>query len=181
MLQPMQHQFARGMMSESMAVYCALLKSLISSTLSYHFLYDDTSQYLPKTVLYCLQFTCFIIECVDSFFFCRKICQLLSSCNRQKPIQFGRTTNVSSASPRTMCSLSALKRLLTVVRGHFGRKTRTASITNLPKTVPYFCKRTVLKVLCYQNMYAEKHPYAQETIIANKGHTNIKRQFRVIK
>jgi len=27
----------------------------------------------------------------------------------------------------------------------------------LPKTVLYFCKRTVLKVLCYQNIYAEKH------------------------
>jgi len=27
----------------------------------------------------------------------------------------------------------------------------------LPKTVLYFCKRTVSKVLCYQNMYAEKH------------------------
>jgi len=26
-----------------------------------------------------------------------------------------------------------------------------------PKTVLYFCKRTVLKVLCYQNIYAEKH------------------------
>ena len=26
----------------------------------------------------------------------------------------------------------------------------------LPKTVLYFCKRTVLKVLCYQNIYAEK-------------------------
>ena len=25
------------------------------------------------------------------------------------------------------------------------------------KTVLYFCKRTVLKVLCYQNIYAEKH------------------------
>ena len=25
------------------------------------------------------------------------------------------------------------------------------------KTVLYFCKRTVLKVLCYQNFYAEKH------------------------
>ena len=30
---------------------------------------------------------------------------------------------------RTSCSSSALKRLLTVVRGHFGRKTRTVSIT----------------------------------------------------
>jgi len=27
----------------------------------------------------------------------------------------------------------------------------------LLKTVLYFCKRTVLKVLCYQNIYAEKH------------------------
>jgi len=25
------------------------------------------------------------------------------------------------------------------------------------KTVLYFCKWTVLKVLCYQNIYAEKH------------------------
>ena len=30
---------------------------------------------------------------------------------------------------RTSCSSSALKRLLTVVRGHFGRKTRTVSST----------------------------------------------------
>ena len=29
-------------------------------------------------------------------------------------------------------------------------------VTNLPKTVLYFCERTVLKVLCYQNIYAEK-------------------------
>jgi len=27
----------------------------------------------------------------------------------------------------------------------------------LPKTVLYFCRRAVLKVLCYQNTYAEKH------------------------
>ena len=27
----------------------------------------------------------------------------------------------------------------------------------LPKAVLYLCKRTVLKVLCYQNIYAEKH------------------------
>ena len=27
----------------------------------------------------------------------------------------------------------------------------------LPKTVLPFSKRTVLKVLCYQNIYAEKH------------------------
>jgi len=27
----------------------------------------------------------------------------------------------------------------------------------LPKTVLYFYKWTVLKVLCYQNIYAEKH------------------------
>ena len=25
------------------------------------------------------------------------------------------------------------------------------------KTVLYFCKQTVLKVLCYQNIYTEKH------------------------
>ena len=33
------------------------------------------------------------------------------------------------ASPRTICNSSALKRLLTAVRGHLGRKTRTVSIT----------------------------------------------------
>ena len=27
----------------------------------------------------------------------------------------------------------------------------------MPKTVFYFCKRTVLKSLCYQNIYAEKN------------------------
>ena len=29
--------------------------------------------------------------------------------------------------------------------------------TSCLKTVHYFCKRTVLKVLSYQNIYAEKH------------------------
>ena len=36
---------------------------------------------------------------------------------------------VDSASPRTICSPSAIKRPLTVVKGHFGRKTRTVYIT----------------------------------------------------
>jgi len=39
--------------------------------------------------------------------------------------------NVSSALPRTICSTSALKQLLTVVRGHFGRKTCTVSLLHL--------------------------------------------------
>ena len=57
----------------------------------------------------------------------------------------------------------------------------------LHKTILYFCKRTVLKVLCYQNFYAEKHgrnvhcTYSQATVIANKGHTNVERQFKVTK
>ena len=53
----------------------------------------------------------------------------VSSSNRQKPLECGRTTNVFSALPQTICRSSALKRLLTVVRGHFGRKTYKVSIT----------------------------------------------------
>ena len=80
-------------------------------------------------------------------FFCQTSCQLLSyksdTCTRlffqnvllqpYTPIKCGRTANVSSASSRTICISSALKRRLTVVRGHFGRKTRTVYITNLFK------------------------------------------------
>ena len=57
----------------------------------------------------------------------------------------------------------------------------------LHKTILYFCKRTVLKVLCYQNFYAEKDgrnvhcTNSQATVIANKGHTNVERQFKLTK
>ena len=48
----------------------------------------------------------------------------------------------------------------------------------LPKTVLYFCKRTVLKVLCYQNIHVEKDGRHMHCI-ANEGHTNEKKLFKV--
>ena len=48
------------------------------------------------------------------------------------------------------------------------------------KTVLYFWKRIVLKVLCYQNIYAEKHQRHVHCIVT-EGHTNDKRQFKVTK
>ena len=46
----------------------------------------------------------------------------VSCYNRKKPLWCGRTTNCPRRSRRYICCSSALKRLLTVVRGHFKRE-----------------------------------------------------------
>ena len=90
-----------------------------------------------------LNLVVYMFEFVDSLFSVKRVanyCRIsqipvlvfsskVSSYNCQKLIQCGRTTNVTSASPRSICSSSTLNQLLTVVRENFERKTRTVSIT----------------------------------------------------
>ena len=53
----------------------------------------------------------------------------VSSYNRQKLLQCGQTTNCLRQSRRYNCCSSALKQLLTVVKGHFERKNEYRYLT----------------------------------------------------